>query len=142
VVADNGPPVHWTSICWGSWGSMSSMSAVGYFFSGGPPPGTHALDVDGCENDGDLVASPGISLSATNATSAGTFAAGLAHWTDALGATWGVPGDPFKMTVTSIGPIGGYIDGTFDVVVSHGGSAAHSLAGSFHVCRVPDELAP
>jgi hypothetical protein len=46
------------------------------------------------------------------------------------------------MTVTSIGPVGSYIDGAFDVVVSHGGNAAHSLAGSFHVCRVPDELVP
>jgi hypothetical protein len=142
VVADNGPPTHWTSICWGSWGSMVSTSPVGYFFSGGPAPGTQALDIDGCENGGDLAASPGIGLSATNATSAGTFTTGSAHWTDALGATWGVPGDAFKMTVTSIGPVGGYIDGTFDVVVSHGGNAAHSVAGSFHVCRVPDELAP
>jgi hypothetical protein len=72
----------------------------------------------------------------------GTFTTGSARWTDSMGATWGVAGDPFQMIVTSIGPVGGYIDGTFDVVVSHGGNAAHSVAGSFHVCRVPDELAP
>jgi hypothetical protein len=121
---------------------MSSRFPVGYFTLGGPASGTHALNVDGCENSGDAIASPGITLSATNAMSPGTFTTGSARWTDAMGATWGVPGDAFQMTVTSIGPVGGYIDGTFDVVVSHGGTATHSVAGSFHVCRVPDDLAP
>jgi hypothetical protein len=37
---------------------MSQMSAVGYFFSGGPAPGTHTLDVDGRENDGHLICEP------------------------------------------------------------------------------------
>jgi len=32
--------------------------------------------------------------------------------------------------------------GTFSVMVTHDGNAAHDLSGSFEVYRVPDMLAP
>jgi hypothetical protein len=142
LAVDNGAPVHWASICFGSWGSGSTTSAVGYFFSGGPAPGIQALDVEGCENSGDAVVSPGIRLSAPNAMTPGTYTMGSATYTDSMGVSWGAPGDAFKMTVTAIGPVAGHIDGSFSGFVSHGGNAVHSLDGSFHVCRVQDELAP
>jgi len=42
------------------------------------------------------------------------------------------------------GAVGDSIDGTFTATVTHvmNGNAAHFLSGSFHVCRVQDELTP
>lgn len=40
------------------------------------------------------------------------------------------------MTVTKLDEAGGAIEGTFDMVVSHGANAALPVTGSFHVCRV------
>jgi hypothetical protein len=142
LTEDNGAPMHWTSICFDAWGWPSSMTAVGYLMSGGPAPGAHELDVEGCQNSGDLVASPGIHLTASNAMSPGTYTTGSIRYTDAMSTLWGVPGDGVAITVTTIGPVGGHIEGTFSGSVSHGGNAAHLLAGSFDVCRVADELAP
>jgi hypothetical protein len=142
VTQDKGAPMHWTSICFDGWGWPSSMTAVGWLLAGGAGPGAHSIDVEGCQNSGDLVASPGIHLSATNAMSPGTYTAGSITYTDSMSTPWGVPGDGFMMTVTKIDPVGGHIDGTFSGSVSHGGNAAHALAGSFHVCRVADELVP
>jgi hypothetical protein len=46
--------------------------------------------------------------------------------------------------VTTFPAVGSAIDGTFTATVSHvmNGNAAHMLSGSFHVCRVQDELTP
>ena len=140
VVEDNGAPVHWAAVCYGTWGAMSSTTAVGYLFSGGAP-GAQALRIEGCENSGDFVASPGILMSASNAMSPGTYTKGTTSYIDSMGMSWGIPGDGFSMTVTKLDPVGGSIDGTFSGFVSNGGNAAHSLTATFHVCRVP-ELAP
>jgi hypothetical protein len=50
--------------------------------------------------------------------------------------------DPFELDVTALSAVGGAIEGTVQATVSHGGDAALDLAGSFHVCRAPDEVVP
>ena len=141
VVADNGAPQHFGSICAGSWGTNQTTSAVGYLFSGGPAPGVQRLEIAGCASSSAVSTTPGISLSASDASSVGTYTVGTTSYTDAAG-TWGFANDPFHLVVTRLDAAGGVIEGSFTAMVTHGGNAARSLTGSFHVCRVPDELAP
>ena len=140
LVVDNGSPEILTSICQGAWGSSESSKAVGYIFSGGPYPGTQGLVVLGCA--GPEAASEGILLSPADAIAPGHYTAGTTSYTDPGGITWGVSGDPFDMTVTALGPVGGSIQGTFSVMVTHGGNAAHDIEGTFDVCHVTDLNAP
>src|SRR6185503_6039955 len=140
LVEDNSAPKKLTSICQGSWGSSESTTAVGYSFSGGPFPGVQALEVAGCAGPGPK--SQGIHLSASDAMNPGTYTKGTTFYTDTNGIDWGAANDPFKVTFTTIEAVGGVIEGTFSVIATHGGSAAHTVTGSFHVCRVQDELAP
>ena len=140
VVVDNGAPVPFASMCQGAWGSDESNKAVGYMFSGGPAPGSQGLVVLGCAHS--YAGSQGIILAPRNATSPGTYTAGTATYTDENGGSWGADGDPFHMTVTKLGPVGGSIEGTFQALVTHGGNAGHNVSGTFNVCRVSDMLAP
>lgn len=140
LVQDSAAPSHLTSICQGSFGADKSSEPVGYFISGGPFPGVHKLVIQGCADMG--AQSHGIQLSADDAMGTGTFTMGTTYYTDLNGGDWGVAGDPFSMTVTKLEDVGGVIEGTFDVMVTHGGSAAYDVSGSFHACRVPDLLAP
>ncbi len=140
VVADNGAPVHYGSVCDGSWGANESTTALGYSFSGGPAPGFQALDLVGCVSAAPK--SEGVFLSLANAMAPGTFTQGSVTWTDPSGQAWGVSGDSFSVVVTKVDGFGGSIDGHFDAMTTHGGNAAHDVSGTFHVCRVHDELAP
>jgi hypothetical protein len=140
VAADNGAPRHFASICANSWGAGQTTTALGYKFEGGPAPGFEAMDVEGCASAAPT--SEGVQLSATSATAPGTFTAGSVNYTDPNGTGWGVAGDPFSITFTRIDAVGGVIAGSFTATVTHGGNAAHSLSGTFQVCRVSDELAP
>jgi len=140
VVEDNGSPQVFGSICQGAWGSEQTDKAVGYIFMGGPAPGAQGLVILGCA--GPQAASPGITLAPTDALTPGTYTAGATSYTDSQGNTWGVSGDPFELTVTTLGDVGGSIVGTYSVMVTHGGNAAHDVSGSFDVCRVPNLLAP
>jgi hypothetical protein len=138
VAVDNGAPVHWTAICFNAWGSMWSQTAVGYLFSAGPSP--IGVRVEGCENSGDLTESPGIRLMTSNAMTPGTYTMGSIQFTPMAGMNWStLTGAPFEVKITKLDPVGGYIDGTFSGVVAAPGGG-HSLAGSFHVCRVEDQL--
>ncbi|MFO0758963.1 MAG: hypothetical protein U0359_20895 [Byssovorax sp.] len=139
LVADNGAPVHLASHCMGSWGDPS-VGAEGYIFMGGPAPGIERLEIIGCKSD--AANSEGVHLSAKDVMGTGTFTVGTTYYTAPDGSMWGVDGDPFEVKITSCGMVGDAIDGTFTAMVTHGGNAAHSLEGSFHVCRVEDELAP
>lgn len=140
VIADNGAPVHYGSVCADSFGSNESATALGYEFSGGPAPGVQALTLLGCVSAAPK--SEGIFLSLSDATSPGTFTKGSVTWTDPGGIPWGVEGDPLSAVVTVLGPVGGVIEGHFTAMVTHGGNAAHNVEGTFHVCRVNDLLAP
>lgn len=142
LVVDGGAPVHWTSICFGSWGAMYSDTAVGFAFSGGPSPGIDAFVIQGCENGGDLVVSPGIEFAANQVKNPGTYTDGTTGYTDEMGQGWGQPGDAFSLTITKLEPVGGVVEGSFKGFVSHGGNAAHDIAATFHVCRVDDALVP
>jgi hypothetical protein len=140
LVVDNGSPEILTSICYGAWGSNDSTKAVGYIFSGGPAPGTQGLVVLGCV--GPETGSEGIQLAPEDAIGPGDYTAGSTTYTDPGGMTWGVAGDPFAMTVTNLQPVGGSIQGNFQVMVTHGGNAAHNLEGTFDVCHVTDMQVP
>ena len=140
VVIDNGAPVHWPSLCYGSWGGQETMTADGYIQAGGPPPGTENLNIEGCATS--AANATGIHLDAPNANGPGAYTMGNTQYIDSMGIAWGIPGDGFKMTVTQMGMAGSYIDGNFSVFVSKGGNAAHTIDGTFHVCRVKDQLVP
>jgi hypothetical protein len=116
------------------------MTADGYIQAGGPAPGTENLNIDGCATS--AANATGIHLNAPNASGPGAYTMGNTQYVDSMGISWGVPGDGFKMTVTQMDTVGGYIDGNFTVFVSKGGNAAHSIDGTFHVCRVKDQLVP
>jgi hypothetical protein len=136
VVADNGAPVDFASACNGS----QDMEPSGHLFAGGPVGAPMGLTLSGCASMAPM--SQGVSFTAFNAMMPGTYTSGTTQYTDASGVTWGMNGDPFSMTVTKLDPVGGAIDGTFTVTVTHGGSAAHNLTGKFHVCHVMDLFAP
>ncbi len=139
VAIDNGAPQTFASTCNGN-GSDLTDTALGYVFAGGAVGSPHGIRIVGC-----TTAEPsaqGVIMEALDAGGAGTFTSGNTYYTDENGDAWGVPNDPFEMTLTKVEPTGGVIEGTFSVIATHGGNAAHSLSGSFHVCHVADLLAP
>jgi hypothetical protein len=140
IAADNGAAKHYASICQNSWGSNETTTALGYEFSGGPAPGVQRLNLVGCVGPG--ANSEGIDISMDKATTPGTFTVGTVSWTDQNGATWVSGNFAPKVTITKLDPVGGVIEGSVGGMVSQGGNAAHTLNGTFHVCRVNDELAP
>lgn len=137
---DSGAVQHLTADCANTWNPTMSTHPEGYVFSGGPSPGIENLVLVGCVSAAPM--SEGIVLSASNAMSPGTYTKGAPQYTDPGGVTWGVNGDSFKLTVDTFGAVGEPIAGGFFMVVTHGGNAAHTVKGNFHVCRVPDALAP
>jgi len=142
LTIDNGAPIHWGSDCFGTWAAQSSQYASGWQFFGGPAPPVHELKIAACENGGDLVASPGIQIAVTNAMSPGVYTDGLMGFRVGTGTVFSAATDPFKVTIASIGPIGGAIDGSFAILASMGSSSAHFLQGTFHVCHVADDVEP
>ena len=139
-VTIDGIDQQFASSCYGAWGANESDGPAAYLFSGGPFPGAQALDVVGCV--GSAQGEEGVLLSASDASGTGTFTAGSTSYTDASGGLWGAAGDPFELVVTSFGEVGDYVEGSFQVMVTHGGNAAHTLTATFAVCRVSDLLAP
>ncbi len=139
VALDNGAPVHFTSVCYQTFGSTLTTQPVGYLFSGGAAGAPHGLDIVGCAGPGPQ--SQGLTLSALDAMGPGTYTMGSTTYTDAAGVTWGMSGDPFKLQVTKLEGVPGVIEGSFTVMASQG-SAAHLLQGTFHVCHVEDLLTP
>jgi hypothetical protein len=123
----------------GSWGGGVTKTAVGYRAGGGPPPGSYGTVLRGCTASAPMAQE--LDIAVMNASGPGQYTAGSVGYTDEMGKTWN---STVSMTVTisSFGPVGGSIDGTLAIIVSQGGNAAHSLDGTFHVCRVPDFLAP
>lgn len=137
---DSGAVQHLTADCANTWNPNMSTQPAGYVFSGGPSPGIENLVLVGCVSGAPK--SDGFSLSASNAMGPGVYIKGAPQYTDPGGVTWGVNGDSFKLTVDTFGAVGEPITGGFFMVVSHGGNAAHTVKANFHVCRVPDALAP
>jgi hypothetical protein len=140
VAVDNGGLEHFDSICNGSWGANQTTGALGYLFSGGPFPGVQTLDIEGCVSAN--ANSEGLLIALDKAMAPGKYTKGSVTYTDKNGVAWGVANDPLSVTVTRFDAVGGVIEGSFNATVTHGGNAAHSLGGTFHVCRVSDELAP
>lgn len=101
--------------------------------AGNLPGQPQGLRVVGCKTS--AAKSEGVVLEALNANTVGTYTMGTPHYTDTNGMAWGTGADPFNMVVTKLGPAGQPIEGTFTASSTNGGSAAHSLVGSFHVCR-------
>lgn len=140
VTVDNGAPQRWASPCSGSFDASQANGAFGYAFSGGFFGAPHGIRVVGCATT--AVGSRGVTLSALNAAGPGVYVEGSTQYTDPSGGMWGTSGDFFHMSITRADPVGGVIEGSFSVVATQGGSAAHNLAGTFHVCHTPDLLAP
>ena len=139
VAADNGAPLHWASSCFGTWGANTSAFAVGYLHSVGPQP--ISTVVEGCENGGDATQSPGIRIDISDASAPGMYMSGATVYFGPQGNSWSAAGGaPFKATITKMDPVGGYVDGSFSAIVKASDGTTHSLGGSFHVCRVQDEL--
>ena len=114
--------------------------ALGYV-AFGPGMAAPRIIIEGCKSAAAM--SPGITLTAEDAMAPGNYTIGLTQYTDMAGKVWGgMAGDPFDVTVTTLGMVGGAIDGTFKVKVTQGGLVAHTLDGSFHVCKVDDQLLP
>lgn len=142
LVMDNGAPQVFSSACAGMWNPPMEKSAIGYIVSGGPAPGIENLILGGCATPAEN--SEGLSFSVTKATSPGVYTDGLTQYIDPNGSPWGFAGNPFELTVDKLGDTGDSIDGSFKVIVTHvpNGNAAHTITGTFHVCRVLDELVP
>ena len=131
---------HFASICEGGWGANESMTAVGYRLSGGVAPGLDQLDIVGCAGPGS--ASAGIQLYTTKASAPGTYTEGSLSYTNANGLTSSSVNDPYKVVITKLEEVGGVIEGTFTGTVTEPTDGKITLTGSFHVCRVADELVP
>ena len=147
-VVDDGAPHHLTSVCASGWNPQMSPQPIGYLIEGGVVPpvdggvslGGPRLEIFGCASA--APGSEGVELLAYDVTAPGKFTVGLTRYTDAGGLSWGMMSDPFVLHVTKLGAVGDSIEGTVTATVTHGGNAAHTIAGSFHVCRAPDELVP
>lgn len=117
-----------------------TASALGFQFGGGPVGAPSGLVIEGCVSP--QPGSRGVVFQLLDAWSPGTYAKGTVTYTDELGTSWGVGGDPFQVEVQTLDPVGGIISGEFKAMVTHGGDAAHTLGGSFAVCHTSDFLAP
>jgi hypothetical protein len=139
LAVDNGAAQKLTSTCNG-YQSPDSTQAQGYAFSGGAVGSPSGVRIIGCQS-----VQPnafGVIFQALMANGVGMYTKGSTTFIDQAGNSWGVDGDPFQMTITKYEPSGGVIEGTFNATATHGGNAAHSLTGSFHVCHVQDLMAP
>lgn len=135
VSIDDGGIMTFPSICNGSWGSLSTSSAVAYEVAGGTV--FNGLAIDGCATG--LPSSQGLVLDINGAQGTGTYTAGSTTYTDSSGNTWGSPEDPFSVMISQFNPPGGVIEGQFTVFAGNAADAGYSLSGTFHVCRVQDE---
>jgi len=127
------------SICANSWGANQSQKAVGYIAQG-PGMTPPRIVIEGCQSA--AAGSPGIMLTAENAMAPGDYPIGLTQYTDMAGKLYGMQGDPFDVIVTVLDMVGGTIGGTFKVKVTNNLVGSHMVEGSFHVCRVNDQLLP
>jgi hypothetical protein len=148
LVVDNGAPRHLTSRCSGGWNPQMWPRPIGYLIEGGVVPpvdggvalGGARLEIFGCVSAAPQ--SEGVELLAYDVTGPGSYTVGLVRYTDAAGLAWGIMSDPFVLDLAKLGAVGDSIEGTVKATVSQGGKATRDVAGSFHVCRAPDELVP
>jgi hypothetical protein len=141
VVPDNGPANLLDVNCGGGlWNPTMSSEPVAFIFSGGPTQ-VEGLEVVGCSK---LAMGGSVKLSALNVLGAGTYSAGDIRYAAPGGDVWGMKGDPVKVDITHLGVVSDFVDGTFEAPSLHvmNGTATHQLTGTFHVCRVPDEILP
>jgi hypothetical protein len=131
-----------TASCPGEYGSGTSATADAFLEQGGPANSPAVLDIAGCASVGmgKLVLSADISLPGV----VGTYTAGTVTYIDPGGNSFDTSINPFSLVVTQFDETtGSLVEGTFSVEVGNGGStAAHSLTGSFKVCKIPDEDLP
>lgn len=128
-----------TSSCPGGWGSGQSAGPVAYFFSGGAFAGN--LVIEGC-GDGSTglprIRVTGFDIDAENPSiSIGE----IETWVDASGATWQSAEAGQVQTWKMAAKVGDTIEGGFGATVGLGGKLK-SIAGTFRVCKVDDEILP
>ncbi len=126
-----------TSACDAPWNPLMSATPIGYFEEGGPPPGFTDLHLDACA--GPTSGSEGVHVDAPGAGGQGQFMCSVTY-TDSQGGTWKTGGAP--ITIVDVGPVGQYIQGSFDTTVTDGAAETHALHVKFSVCHVPDEEVP
>jgi hypothetical protein len=83
----------------------------------------------GCSNDADHDLSLTFTLDTDDSALTYIDASGVTFSNPYLGAF------PPSIQVTSVGPVGGTVDGTFSAMVQSQ-TGMHSVSGSFHLCRV------
>ena len=125
-----------TSACDTPWNPLMSATPIGYLEEGGPPPGFADLHVDACA--GPISGSEGVHVDAPGAGGQGEFKSKVTY-TDGNGGTWT---GTALITIVAVAAVGQPIQGSFDVTVTNGTMATHTLSVKFSVCHVPDEEAP
>jgi hypothetical protein len=67
-----------------------------------------------------------------------------ASYVDPMGTWWVSWMDATDVTVSELGPVGGFIDGTFSSTLGPGPIPQNGdtlgISGTFHVCHVPDQM--
>ena len=138
VTVDNGPLEHFALGCMGDI-EKKYPGAIGYHYSGRAANAPAGIKIVGCRTSPQPAES--IALYVTNANGVGTYRSGTPKYSDAKGNLFGRGDDPFSLELTTYGPVGAYIDGTFKVTSSKN-TVSHQLSGRFHVCRAPDYVGP
>jgi len=126
------------SICAQSWGAKWSSTPVGFYVNGGPAPGIHALEIEGCASS--AAESEGLRLGADGPDVPGTYA-GTAVYRDAQGQDWADMGASVELTLDKVGPVGDVIEASYVAHLFHGAGVL-DLKGAFRVCHVEDENVP
>jgi len=117
---------------------MWTSAPFGFYVNGGPAPGVHNLDVEGCATADS--GSQGLRLVADKADAPSTYP-GSVLYRDAQAQEWADMGGSAKITFDNIGAVGDVIEGSYVATVYHG-AGVMDLKGSFRVCHVEDENVP
>jgi hypothetical protein len=141
VSLDEQPAIAFTSICYPRWDPTGSTYAVGWLeHPSSPPPD---LDVMGCANTG--FASAGIEIQTFNGIDVVSPKGMSVCYRDPTGRVWdsmsGGSMPKFGLTLWEVGAVGEFIDGTFTAtgIIGPELDPVHTVSGSFHVCREPDQ---
>jgi hypothetical protein len=142
MTVDGGSAAHWSSVCASAYGADLAQAPIAYFSypDGGPPYAFYQLVIQGCADAGPNA--EGVRLGADGVMGPGTFTMGNAAYVDPTGTVWSGNGQPFQFHVSALEQSpSGSVDGTFSTIVAFEQSV-HSLTGTFHACRVADQVLP
>lgn len=136
LTVDQAAPVHLTSDCLEDPYAKLPNDALGYEVTHG---GQTTLSMFGCDA---AMTSQGAFWS-FGKPKVGETMLGFVGYRDATDL-YGLAGDTIDIKVTKLDAPGGFVDGTFTAKATDtaGKKPAKNLAGTFHVCRLPDVLLP